>query len=415
MKGFFQLISSTDFLKLFKQFSPIQTETIPLKSALGRIPAKPIIAPEQLPPFSRSTMDGFAVRARDTFGCGESEPALLEIVGEIAMGAPGTAVTLRPGQTCRIWTGGELPTQADSVVMVEYSRLLDETTVEVFKPVAPGENVIQAGEDTRPGQTILPGNTRLRPQDLGVLAGLGITELEVYRQAVVTILSTGDELVPPDNQPGPGQIRDINSTTLAALVTETGAIARQGGIIADDLPLMLNTCRQAVAQSDMVLLSGGSSVGKRDFTLKVLEQLDHAKLLAHGVAIRPGKPTILARIHNKAVFGLPGHVSSAMVVFYLFVRPLLLRLSGLEEQNSLLAIEAVTDQQIPSAIGREEYVRVQLDWKSQDKRPVATPIYGKSGILSPLVKADGLLAISRDCEGIDQGQPVSVLLFPGSS
>jgi molybdopterin molybdotransferase len=357
-------------------------------------------------------MDGFAVRARDTFGCSESEPALLDIVGEIAMGVSGHSISLKPGQTCRIWTGGELAAKADAIVMVEYSHLLDDHTVEIFKPVAPGENVIQAGDDTRPGQQILAMGRKLRPQDLGVLAGLGITEVSVYRRPVVTIISTGDELVPPDQTPGSGQIRDINSTTLAALVEESGGIARKTGIIPDDFTAMLATCKQAVASSDMVLLSGGSSVGKRDFTLKVLEQLEQAELLAHGVAIRPGKPTILARINNKAVFGLPGHVASAMVVFYLFVRPLLLQLSGKTGTRQLLSVEATTAEQIPSAIGREEYVRVRLQWSNPDKPPTAIPMYGKSGLLSPLVKADGLMVIDRDSEGMDLGQPGKVLLFP---
>jgi molybdopterin molybdotransferase len=412
VKGFFQLISSTDFLHLFKKFHPVNTEILPLEAALGRILACEINSPELLPPFSRSTMDGFAVRARDTFGCSESEPALLDIVGEIAMGVSGHSISLKPGQTCRIWTGGELAVKADAIVMVEYSHLLDDHTVEIFKPIAPGENVIQAGDDTRPGQQILAMGRKLRPQDLGVLAGLGITEVSVYRRPVVTIISTGDELVPPDQTPGSGQIRDINSTTLAALVEESGGIARKTGIIPDDFTAMLATCKQAVASSDMVLLSGGSSVGKRDFTLKVLEQLEQAELLAHGVAIRPGKPTILARINNKAVFGLPGHVASAMVVFYLFVRPLLLQLSGKTGTRQLLSVEATTAEQIPSAIGREEYVRVRLQWSNPDKPPTAIPMYGKSGLLSPLVKADGLMVIDRDSEGMDLGQPGKVLLFP---
>lgn len=414
MKGFFQLISSTEFVDLFDRFHALAAETVALENCAGRVLAEDVTAPDQLPPFSRSTMDGFAVRARDTFGCSESEPALLNIVGEISMGKSGRAITLRPGRTSKIWTGGELADKSDAVVMVEYSHLLDEQTVEIFRPVAPGENVIRAGEDTEQGQPVLNKGRKLRPQDAGVLAGLGITQVIAHRRPVVAILSTGDELVPPDQQPGPGQIRDINSTTLAALVEESGGIANRIGIINDDFDNMFTACREALANADMVLLSGGSSVGQRDFTLQVLERLENSELLAHGVAIRPGKPTILANVGNKALFGLPGHVASAMVVYYLFVHPLLRRLSGMTGKLGLLPIQAVTGEQIPSAIGREEYVRVQLIRSDDETAPVALPIYGKSGLLTPLVKADGLLVIHRDSEGLDQGASALVLLFPSA-
>ena len=412
MKGFFQLISSREFLDLFQRFSPLDEETLPSGQTAGRILARDVRAPEQLPPFSRSTMDGFAVRARDTFGCSESEPALLTITGEIDMGTSGRAISLSPGKTARIWTGGELAEKADAVVMVEYTHIIDETTIEVFRPVAPGENIIRAGEDTEREQVILTRGRKLRPQDLGVLAGLGIPSVTVYRRPVVAILSTGDELVDPEQQPGPGQIRDINSTTLAALVEETGCIGAQYGIFPDELDTMFSACRNALAEADMVLLSGGSSVGRRDFTLQVLERLENSELLAHGVAIRPGKPTILASQGNKAIFGLPGHVASAMVVFYLFVRPLLRRFSGMTTDLGLLPVQAVTGEQIPSAIGREEYVRVQLIREGDDLLPIALPVYGKSGLLTPLVRADGLLVIARDSEGLDKGSSARVLLFP---
>lgn len=413
MKGFFQLISSNAFRGLFSRFHPLEEETIQVQNGLGRVLAGTgLTAGEQLPPFSRSTMDGFAVRARDTFGCSESEPSLLTIVGEIAMGSSGSSFTLKPGQTVHIWTGGELPQKGDGVVMVEYSHLLDEQTVEIFRPVAPGENVIRAGEDFEPETEILPKKRPLRPQDLGVLSGLGKTEICVHRQPRVGILSTGDELIPPDHPLTPGKIRDINSTTLAALVTETGGCPTCYGIIEDNLEKMLAVCAQALQENDMLLLSGGSSVGRRDFTLQVLEGLQGSELLAHGVAIRPGKPTLLAVKGNKALFGLPGHVASAMVVFYLFVRPLLRRFSGLGTDLGLNQIMVKTAQQIPSVIGREEYVRVSLQKKEATDLPLATPVYGKSGLLNPLVRADGLLIIGRDVEGLDEGASAQVLLFP---
>ncbi len=411
MKGFFQLISSRKFTALFDSFSELEAEMIPLEDGLGRFPSQPLTAPEQLPPFSRSTMDGYAVRARDSFGCSESEPALLEIIGEISMGSSGQKFSLKNGQAMAIWTGGELPQNADAVVMVEYTNNLDENTIEVIKPVAPGENVIQAGEEIEQGGVVLEKGRRLRPQELGLLAGLGITELEVFRKPVVGIISTGDELVPVAAKPGSGQIRDINSTTLSSLVLESGGIPVSLGIIKDDFATMLDASKRAIASPvDILLLSGGSSVGKRDFTLAVFEALEGAKILAHGVAIRPGKPTILAQKGNCALFGLPGHVASAMVVYYLFVRHLMLRFTGAEDCH-LRSVLAQTGEQIPSVIGREDYVRVRLTTRSGEL-PEAYPVYGKSGLLKPLIAADGLLKIDRDSEGVDQGEATEVFLLP---
>lgn len=412
MKGFFNLISSQQFTDLFSGFTPLAGERIPLVKGLGRVLAEDVLAPESLPPFSRSTMDGFAVRARDTFGCSESEPALLSVNGEISMGTSGRAICLKPGETARIWTGGELAEKADAVVMLEYTNPIDDRTIEIFRAVAPGENVIQTGDDFKRNAPVLNRGRCLRPQDLGVLAGLGITDISVTQKPVVGIISTGDELVAPHHTPAPGQIRDINTTTLTGLVLEAGGIPLPLGIIGDDFNAMLQACREAMNRPvDMLLLSGGSSVGKRDFTLEVLQELDGTELLAHGVSIRPGKPTIFARRGNRALFGLPGHVASAMVVFYLFVRPLLLRMCG-AEKTMLQRLSAITGEQIPSSIGREEYVRVRLEYQPHSLFPVASPVYGKSGLLKPLVLADGMLKIERDCEGLDKGEQAEVLLFP---
>ncbi len=413
MKDFFTLTSPSDVLKLYRQFTAFTEETIPLHQGLGRVLSQTVTAPENLPPFARSTMDGFAVRAKNTFGCSESEPALLNIIGEIAMGDSGRQYLLAGSDTMQIWTGGELPQKADSVCMIEYSRKLDEQTVELYRPVAPGENVIQAGDDFTADTPVLNQGKRLRPQDLGVLAGLGITQIPVYRKPVVAILSTGDELIPPDAEPLPGKIRDINSTTLAALVEEAGAVAVNLGIQGDDFDAIRSCCTESLKEADLVLLSGGSSVGRRDFTLDVFKSLPGTEILVHGISVRPGKPTILARRENKALIGLPGHVGSAMVIFYLFVRPLLHLFTGQSINHGLQSVLAVTGEQIPSAIGREEYVRVRIQQSEKPGHfPVVFPVYGKSGLLKPLVLADGLLPIGRDVEGLDKGTQTNVLLFP---
>lgn len=410
MKGFFQLISSSDFLRLFENFHSLDSEKIPLAEGLNRVMFEDITAPEPLPPFARSTMDGFAVRARDTFGCSESEPAILKVVREIGMGETALTTHLEAGQACSIWTGGELPTRGDAVVMVEYTSRLDDQTIEIIRPVAPGENVIQCGEDYQQKAIVLQKGQQLRPQDLGVLAGLGITEFAVYRRPTVAIISTGDELVEIDQPLTPGKIRDINSTTLNALIHECGGVGIPLGIIRDSQENMHTACKRALdIPADMILLSGGSSVGQRDFTLKVLDGLEDTNLLAHGVSIKPGKPTILAQKDNVALFGLPGHVGSAIVVFHLFVRPLIRKLMGLHGAG-LQRIQAITAEQIPSTIGREDYVRVTI---THDNGPlaIATPVYGKSGLLNPLVRATGLLVIDRDTEGLDKGEQSEVILF----
>lgn len=413
MKGFFQLISSSEFISLFEQFHPLQEESLQVSDALGRTLARDITAPEPLPPFSRSTMDGYAVNAKSTFGCSDSEPALLKIAGEISMGQSGRNLSLENGQAAAIWTGGELPQKSDAVVMVEFTHQLDSDTIEIFRPVAPGENIIRRGEDFSQGAFVLTKGHKLRPQDLGVLAGLGISQIPVFRRPVVAIISTGDELVEPGEPLAPGKIRDINSTTLAALVQESGGIAVPLGIVHDDFDKMFTVCRKALdLPADVVLLSGGSSVGRRDFTLRVIEEIEGTELLAHGVSIRPGKPTILARKDNIALYGLPGHVGSAIVVFYLFVRPLLQKLAGGGTSSGMRRLEAVTAEQIPSVIGREDFIRVSIEWNGDGSAPTAKPIYGKSGLLNPLIKADGLLVIDRDTEGLDQGEKAEVMLFP---
>ncbi len=271
--------------------------------------------------------------------------------------------------------------------------------------------MIAAGEDYRQGEQVFARGTMLRPQELGVLSGLGITEVSVYCRPRVAILSTGDELVAATERPIGGQIRDINSTTLAALVAEAGALPVCHGICGDQFDALKQAVGKAIADADILLLSGGSSVGRRDFTLRVFEALAATETLVHGISVRPGKPTIVVRQGEKALIGLPGHVASAMVIFYLFVRPLIRRFSGLAMDHGLHSISGITVEPVPSAIGREEYLRVVLRDIGGDM-PGIQPVYGRSGLLSPLVKADGLLPIGRDMEGLDKGSVARVLLFP---
>ncbi|NPB09450.1 MAG: molybdopterin molybdotransferase MoeA [Thermodesulfobacteria bacterium] len=406
---FFQVKSVAEVTEEILSFSPLEPVEEDLLRARGRFLAEDLISPEDLPSFSRATMDGYAVRAKDTFGARENEPVILNLAGEILMGQTPER-PLQPGEAVRIATGGMLPEGADAVVMVEYTEEIGPL-VEIRRPVAPGENVIQKGEDIRAGEIVFPRGTRLTTGRLGVLSGLGLVRVKVHRRPRVGIISTGDELVPPEESPPPGKIRDINSYTLAAGVEEAGGEVTLYGLIPDEEETLFRAVERAFQENDVVLISGGSSVGTRDFTLKAISSLPHAEILAHGVAVRPGKPTILARAEGKAIFGLPGQVASALLVFYLFVRPLLLHLQGARrEELALPRLRARVTRNLPSAQGREDYYRVRL--REKEGTLWAEPIFRRSGLISSMAEADGLLKIPERSEGLYEGEEADVYLLP---
>jgi molybdopterin molybdotransferase len=408
MKPFFQVKTSTELLEIIKTFPVLARERIPLSEGLNRVLAQDIEAPEDLPHFPRASMDGFALRARDTFGASEAVPALLALSGEIAMGQE-IKTSVEPGHCFRIATGGMVPPGADAVAMIEHSQPLDERTIEIFKPVSPLDHVIQVGEDIKNGQTVLPAGRRLRPQDLGLLAGLGILEIPVYLRPRVAVLSTGDEIVPVEDRPGPGFIRDINSLTVMSLSTEAWSIPEFLGRTRDHFNDLKVQCQKGLERADVILISGGSSVGSRDFTVEVIHSFPDAEILVHGVSISPGKPTILARIGRKILWGLPGHTVSAMTVFSLFVKPCLHHLEGEREVKHDPKVRARLTRNIASAQGREDYVRVALQPGSEDLE--ALPILGKSGLISTMVRADGMIRIDQNSEGLEKGEWVEVWLF----
>jgi molybdopterin molybdotransferase len=363
-----------------------------------------------LPEFNRATMDGYAVKAQSTFGASEAMPALFAIIGAVGMGEVPT-VSVGPGEAVHIATGGMLPSGADSVVMVEHTQRLDEQSLEVFKSAAPLQNVMEIGEDLKKGERILPKGIVIRPQEMGVLAALGRSEVPVYKRPVVAIVSSGDEIVPIEQTPGLSQLRDVNAYTLSGLVRTTGGIPLCLGIAKDNFDALDHLCRKALSQADMVLISGGSSVGTRDFTLEVLQGLPEAEILVHGVSVSPGKPTILARSQDKPVWGLPGQVTSAMIVFHVMVQAALERISGRREDDrgKRPEVPAKVSRNLASVQGREDYVRVRLVREAENL--IAEPILGKSGLIHTMVKADGLIRIDRDSEGLDKGSPVNVILL----
>jgi molybdopterin molybdotransferase len=407
---FFKVKTSEEVFEILKKFDPTGEETLPIEACIGRIASQNINSPEDLPGFHRSSMDGYALRAKDSFGASESLPALFDIKGEVIMGRV-PDITVGQGHAVKISTGGMLPDGADGVVMVEYCHALDEETLEVSRAVSPLENVIRPDDDFKKGSRVLSKGSRLRPQDLGVLAGLGIEEVSVFRRPRVAILSTGDEVIPIDRTPKPGQVRDINSFTLAAFCRRSGAIPVNMGLCGDDFDTLRGMVEKGLEEADSLWLSGGSSVGTRDMTLKVFESFGNMELLVHGISISPGKPTIIARIGPCSVFGLPGHTASAMVVADIFLGPFLSHLSGESgfPRKSYHEVAAKLTRNIESASGREDYIRVRL--RKEGEELLAEPIFGKSGLISTLVEADGLVLVGRNLEGLYQDQQVSVMVF----
>lgn len=399
---------------------PLAVETVPLARARGRVTAASVHSPAELPAFHRSTVDGFAVRAEDTFGASEGLPAYLRVVDDIPMGrAPARAIG--PGECSRIATGGMLPDGADAVVMVEHTESLAEDEVGVLRPASPGQNVMRRGEDCPAGGELLPAGRILRPQELGLLAHAGILSVAVARRPRVALLVTGDELVPPDRTPGPGQIRESNSYTIRALIEESGAEPVDLGWAPDQREAIAARLREGLAH-DLLLVTGGSSVGTRDLTAELIAGLGEPGILVHGVHLKPGKPTILALVRPGAgsdpagprppvpVIGLPGHPVSAQVVFTLFVAPLLRQLQGLPAFPAhRAAVRARLSKNYASAPGRLDVLRVMLT--ERDGELWAEPVQGKSGLISTLTRADGAVLVPEGTEGLLAGAWVDVWLM----
>jgi len=411
-QGFFKVISRKEFLGLLAGLPKVGLETVELDACRGRILALDLIAGEDLPLADRSCMDGYAVRAVDVFGAGESNPAYLECKGDVAVNEY-PRFKVKPGHCARIPTGGCLPSGTDSVVMVEYTHELGSGTIEIRKSVAPGENVMLKAEDVARGRLALPAGTRLRTQEIGFLAALGQKELVVYEKPKVGIISTGDEVVPVDSKPTPGKVRDVNSHTVRLLSEDAGAGTTFYGIVRDDLDALTEALEKALSENHIVFLSGGSSVGTRDLTIQALDSLPGSKVLAHGVGISPGKPTILARVGDKTILGLPGQTASAQVVMLVLGQPLIRCVGGdspaLTELNRPMC-RAVLARNSASKQGREDYLRVSLEQRDGGP-PLAHPVLGKSGLMRTLVRGRGLVVIPETCEGLYQGQEVDVWLI----
>jgi molybdopterin molybdotransferase len=405
-REFFTTRTVAEALAGFRPARRTGTETVPLGEALRRVPGEPISAPHPLPGFARSTVDGYAVRAADTYGVSEGLPGYLTVAGAVLMGTePATEVT--QGTAVVMPTGGALPPGADAVVMIEYTAEAMPGTIEVVRPVAPGEGVVRADEDARPGEVIIGSGRPLRPQDLGMLAAAGVTSVTVHKRPVVTIFSTGDEVVPPDTaELKPGQVRDATASALAALVADSGGEPVSGGIVPDEVGALEKVLRDALPASDVLLISAGSSVGVRDETASAVARLGPPGIWCHGLAIKPGKPTLLAECAGVPVIGLPGNPRSALVVFRLIGMPVVRLVGGCTVPPPEPSTRARLSRDLASATGRLDVVQVTV---SEDG--VATPVFGLSALLSVLTAADGYIVIPEDATGLDAGSVVDVTLY----
>lgn len=411
MPEFLELLPPTDALALLLDRLPNPqplSEEIETNRALGRVTAQVVTAPEALPGFSRSTVDGYAVHAPDTYGASDALPAYLSLAGEVPMGSM-AGFTLRSGQAALIHTGGMLPGGADSVVMLENTQMARPGEIEVLRAVATGENVLHAGEDVQAGDVVLPAGRRLRPPEIGGLMALGLTHVPVVVPPKVGILSSGDEVIDPSQVPQPGQVRDVNSYTLAALVAKHGGEAQCYGIIPDRREAMDQALRRAWEECDVVVVTAGSSASTRDLTSEVIDAMGRPGVLAHGVNVKPGKPTILAVCDGKPVIGLPGNPVSALVIAGLFVVPVVERWLGLSIDHPRPAVPARLATNLASQAGREDWVPVSLERTADGYR--ADPIFYKSNLIFTLAQADGMVHISADATGLEVGAEVLVALL----
>jgi molybdopterin molybdotransferase len=429
-REFFTVRTVSEALTGFRPARRTSVEPVALDDALGRVPAQPLTATHPLPGFARATVDGFAVRAADTYGASEGLPSYVDVAGEVRMGEP-PEIEVRAGTAVAIATGAPLPPGADAVVKVEHTQAATPELLEILRPATPGEGMVRPDEDAAPGAQLVPAGRPLRAQDLGMLAAAGLVEIAVHACPRVTIVSTGDELVPaasdsvaepdrggpagpgPAAAPGPeqgaglpvGQVRDATAPALAALVREAGGEPHFAGIVPDDREALAATLRTALPESDVLVVSAGSSVGARDETAAAIASLGEPGIWCHGLAFRPGKPTLLADCGGVPVIGLPGNPRSALVVFRLIGMPIVRQVGGCTDPPPEPTVRARLERDLPSAAGRLDVVQVRL------AAGEAVPLFGSSSLLSVLTAADGYLVVPEAATGLAAGSEVEVTLY----
>jgi molybdopterin molybdotransferase len=405
-REFFTVKTVSEALTGFRPGHVTPVETVSLGDAFGRVPETEVVAAEALPGFDRSSVDGYAVRAGDTYGASESIPGYLRVVGSVRMGAAASD-EVRPGTAVAIPTGGMLPAGSDAIVMIEHTAEATADTIEVVRPVAPGENVVRFDEDVAAGAALAPRGRPLRAQDVALLAAAGVARVSVHVPPRVAILATGDEVVSPDTRVlSPGEVRDALSVSVGALVREAGGEPAPAAIVSDEDGALREALSAAIGTSDVVVICAGSSVGMRDQTAGAVAGLPNSEMWCHGLAIKPGKPTLLAHGDGVPIIGLPGNPRSALVVFRLIGMPIVRRVGGWTVEPVVGSVRARLSRDLPSAAGRLDVVQVRL---SEDG--VAEPIFGSSALLSVLTGADGYLVVPEDANGLSAGEPVEVVPY----
>ncbi len=385
----------------------LDTEEVSIRSSIDRVLAEDLYSPCMVPEFPRSTVDGYAVVAKDTMGASDSLPVFLDIVEEIEIGYPSTHV-LKSGECAYVPTGGMVPEGADAMVMVEYSELFDETKVAIYGTASSGSNIISVGEDRKKGQLMLKKGTLIRAQEVGTLASVGIDTVQVYKKPTLTIISTGDELVDIRDTTKPGQIHDINTYAIESMAKKQGFLVQRTYVLKDQEELLIQAVSEAMEDSAIVAVSGGSSQGKKDITAKVLDELSQPGVFTHGIALKPGKPTILG-VDDKSktvLMGLPGHPAAALIVFQLI--GIWLK-EKFEERPENIQVLAKMETNVASAPGRLTCQLVKL--VQTEKGYIARPILGKSGLMSTLTESDGYVFIDQNHEGLNIGEAVYVHLL----
>ena len=396
-----------DKLEAYSSFISPGVETAGLLQAVGRILASDLKSSENIPPYRRSIVDGYAVRSADIGAASDMLPTFLQIAGEVELGADSSRLTADPGSCVYTPTGGAVPEGADAVVMIEYCESFGDSMLAVSRPASPGENIVQPGEDIRDGQVLFKKGRTLRAQDIGTLAAAGITSVPVFIPWKITVISTGDELVPPDTVPGPGQIRDVNSYTIAARSLREGFHVNRTIAVKDDREAIRKALEEAKQDSDVIVISGGSSKGKKDMSSELIEAAADCGVLTHGIAAKPGKPTITGfdKETRTLLIGLPGHPAAALMVF----EQLLIKIwHDLTEQPEEPAICARITANVQSAPGRRTFQLVRL---TNNGVIEAEPLFAKSGMISPMSLADGYFEMSENQEGVRAGDPADIRLW----
>lgn len=406
---FFTLLDPAKVEEVIRDNFPQSSRHEPCSLVEGRnrYVARDYHAPENLPGFRRSQVDGYAVRASDTFGASGSLPAYLTLKGNLEVDENAKTLRISPGTCYRIATGGMLPEGADAAVMVEYTREAAEESVEIFKPVSPSENIVHEDEDLSRGEVIIRRGERIQPFHIGLLAGSGIQEVEVFSPLKIGIVATGDELIEVSEKAAPGKIRDVNSLTLTSLLVPLGTEIERYGIVKDRFESLHETVSAALSSSDMLLISGGSSVGVRDLTVRVLQSFEKTQILFHGLALKPGKPTIVAKVEEKPVVGLPGHVSSTIVSCLRVVIPLIRHF--FHNHEDLQGIWLPAGESFFKTVGREEWIKAHI--QHEKDQTMVYPVYSKSGVLGSFLYSDGFVVIPQHLEGVQKGQMCRFIPF----